>query len=64
MIDPPFHDVECQKGPSIHHSGAITADETAFGIHYCGLQGLDGRWQRWRICLVVVAAAEPTDVKA
>jgi hypothetical protein len=36
---------------------------TAFGIHYRGLQGLDGRWQRWRICLVAVAAAEPTDVK-
>jgi hypothetical protein len=47
----------------IRHSGAITAGGTVFGIHDRGLQGLDGRWLRWRICLAVVAAAEPTDVK-
>jgi hypothetical protein len=50
-------------GSSHHDSGVIAADETAFGIHYRGLQGLDGRSQHRRICLVVVAAAEPTNVK-
>jgi hypothetical protein len=41
----------------------ITAGEAVFGIHYRGLHGLDGRWQRCRIYLVVGAAVEPTDVK-
>jgi hypothetical protein len=58
---------ERRNGPKgdipVGHSGVITAGKTVFGIHYRGLQGLDGPWQRCRIYLVVGAAAEPTDVK-
>ena len=56
--------IEVPKGPPIHHSRAITADETAFRIHYCGRARF--RWSLIALgyMLVIVAAAEPTDVKA